>query len=276
MKLKNKIIIITGAGGGIGGVIVKKAIEEGAKVIAIDNKDSKNSSSGSLLWLRADISSEKDAKTIVKKTLKEFGKIDALVNAAGIQGPIGPFHKNIIKDWQKNIEVNFLGTAIMCHAVLPSMIKNGSGSIINFSGGGATSPRVNFSAYAASKTAVVRFTETLAGELKQYKININAVAPGAVNTNMTQELIRNNKKAGKEELVAAKKRLIQGGTPPELVAELVLYLASEKSHNLTGKLISAPWDDWKKWSKKDVTQINKSARYTLRRIDNKYFKTIKT
>ena len=114
--------------------------------------------------------------------------------------------------------------------------------------------------------AIVYFIDILGEELKPYNIQVNAVAPGAVNTFMLKEVLRAGKKAGQKELADALKRLKQGGTPPELVAELVLFLASGASDGLTGRLISAVWDDWKNWNKKKIKAIMQSEAYTLRRI----------
>jgi len=146
------------------------------------------------------------------------------------------------------------------------MMEQKSGSIVNFSGGGSTSSRPNFSSYAVSKTGVVRFTEVVAQEVKKYGVRVNAVSPGAVNTFMTEEVLQAGKLAGKRELEDVKKRLKEGGVSPNLVSELVLFLASNKSRPLTGRLISAIWDDWRNWQKKDIENIMKGEQYTLRRI----------
>jgi 3-oxoacyl-[acyl-carrier protein] reductase len=146
------------------------------------------------------------------------------------------------------------------------MIKRRSGVIINFSGGGATSSRPNFSAYATAKAGIVKFTEVLADELKPYRIRINAIAPGAVNTKMLDEILKIGRKAGNVELAAAKKRALEGGISAELAAELAVFLASSDSANLSGRLVSAVWDDWKHWSKKYIKKIMAGESLTLRRV----------
>jgi 3-oxoacyl-[acyl-carrier protein] reductase len=142
------------------------------------------------------------------------------------------------------------------------MIARRSGKIINLSGGGAVSPRPNFSAYSASKAAVVRLTETLAEEVSAFNIQVNAVAPGAVNTHMLQEVIEAGESAGAE-LEAARRRKADGGTPPESAARLVLFLASKA----TGKLISAPHDDWESWDKERMDELMSRAWLSMRRLD---------
>ena len=205
--------------------------------------------------------------------LARFGRIDILVNNAGVQPPIGPLVDNDPQEWEQAIAVNLLGPFHCLQAVLPGMIERGQGKIINLSGGGATAPRPNFSAYAASKAAVVRLTETLAEELRPHNIQVNAIAPGAINTRMLDEVLEAGAAAG-DELAAARERSQQGGTPVELAADLVVFLASERSGQLTGKLISAPHDDWRTWDDGRIEELVGSSWYTLRRLDPHTVRTL--
>ena len=145
------------------------------------------------------------------------------------------------------------------------MIKAGSGKIINMSGGGATSPRANFTAYGVSKAALVRFTETLAEELKPHNIQVNAIAPGAVRTQMTEEIVIAGQLAGSRELQQAQGILREGGDSAENAAELAVFLASAESDGITGRLISAVWDDWRHLGEHSE-EIAASDLYTLRRV----------
>jgi NAD(P)-dependent dehydrogenase (short-subunit alcohol dehydrogenase family) len=275
MLLKNKIAIITGAGGGIGSTIAKTFAKEGCGVILVDClKSSLDRVSKELekyncefLAITADACNKKEVDNAADVALKKFSKIDILVNTAGIQGPIGPFVNNNINKWIETINVNLNGTVLFIKAVLPTMMKQGWGKIINFSGGGAFNPRPNFSAYATSKAAVVRLTETLAEELKEYNIQANAISPGAVNTKMLEEVLETGPEtAGAEFYEKAKKQKEEGGDSPQLAADLVLFLSSEKSYNLSGKTISAKWDNWRDWNKEEISKIMSSDLYTLRRI----------
>jgi len=169
-------------------------------------------------------------------------------------------------EWEKNISVNLFGTVHASKEAIPYMQKNHSGAIINFSGGGATASRPNFSAYAVAKIGVVKFTEILADELAPYHIRVNAIAPGAINTKMLEEVLKAGSRAGKKELADAKKRAKEGGASPELAAALVVFLASSASAGLTGRLVSAPWDDWSHWGKKEIAQIMKTDALKLRRM----------
>ena len=278
MKLRDKVAIIIGGSRGIGKAVAKAFLKEGAKVaiaartggdIDIALKDL--SIEGQVIGTITDVSKEQDIQNLLEYTLRKYETVDILVNAAGIQGPIGPLAEVNILEWIENIHINLIGTVRCCKAVLPIMMSKKRGKIINFSGGGATSPRPNFSAYACSKAAIVRFTETLAMEVKDYGIDVNAVAPGAVNTRMLNDIIKAGEKAGEKELSEAIERSKKGGNSPEMAAGLAVFLASEDSHGLTGRLISAVWDDWKTFDDKTIVEINRSSIYTLRRIDGRNY-----
>ena len=153
------------------------------------------------------------------------------------------------------------------------MIKQRSGVVINMSGGGALTAFPHFSAYGASKAAVVRLTETIAEEVKEYNIRINAIAPGAVNTRLLDEALTAGEACGKEVLDKFKKQKATGGTPVEKAAELAIFLASDESKGVSGKVISAVWDDWGKIPLR-IKDFQGSSLYTMRRIDEKNFKSV--
>jgi NAD(P)-dependent dehydrogenase (short-subunit alcohol dehydrogenase family) len=164
--------------------------------------------------------------------------IDILVNNAGIYGPIGKFVGNNWTEWAECIETDLLFPVRLCQRVLPGMIRRGYGKIINISGGGSTKGRPNFSAYSTAKTALVRFTETLAGEVAQYHIDVNAVAPGAMKSELTQKVIDAGPELAGEEDYAEAQTIMQTDAGPERAAKLVAWLASHESDGITGKLIS--------------------------------------
>ena len=273
MRLKDKVAIVTGAGRGIGRAIALAYADEGASVVAISRTLSEVEETARLIRsagkravpIRADISHAGEVEDAVSLVIKEFGRVDILVNAAGVQGPIGPVLENDINHWIQTVQVNLIGTFLCIRAVLPAMIEQRSGKIINFSGGGATSPRPYFTAYAASKGAVVHFTESLAEELKKHNVQVNVVAPGAVNTNMLEEVLRAGSLAGEHEFKKAQEQLEKGGTPLDKPVNLAVFLASDDSNGLSGKLISAVWDDWQYMVGK-VDEIMSSDIYTLRRV----------
>ena len=149
---------------------------------------------------------------MVTTAIARFNKIDVLVNGAGILGPIGLITETDPGIWTDTIRANLIGTYLCCAAVLSHMIAARRGKIINLSGGGAANPRPRFSAYASSKAAVVRFTETVAEEMKDFNIQVNAIAPGAVNTQMLDEILAAGEHAGEETLAKARKQKESGGT----------------------------------------------------------------
>jgi NAD(P)-dependent dehydrogenase (short-subunit alcohol dehydrogenase family) len=272
-ELKNKVAVITGGTRGIGKAVALAFAQNGADVCVVSRTAADidetlnllNEAAGRAIGIIADVSKKTDAGKIVQKTISTFKTIDILVNCAAVQKPIGPLVDNDINLWIQNIHINLIGTVICCKAVLPVMLRKQKGSIINFSGGGATSSRPNFSAYACSKTAIVRLTEVLAAEVKKDNVRVNAIAPGAVNTRMLDEVLHAGALAGAE-LEDAKQRAQKGGTSPDLAAQLAVFLASDKSEGLTGRLISAVWDKWQQFDADSIHQIMETDKYTLRRI----------
>lgn len=273
MPLNHLKILVTGASRGIGAALAQTLAHAGARVAILARDEAKLAEvasrivnrGGRAIPVAADVARPAEVSAAVNEAYKQLEGIDVLVNAVGIQSPIGPFAENDLTTWEHAIQVNLMGPVRIIHAVLPIMKARRGGKIINFSGGGAAGPRPHFSAYAASKAALVRLTETLALELDPFNIQVNAVAPGAINTQMLDEIIAAGEKAGAE-YNQALARLESGGTPVELVCELILFLASPASGRLTGKLISAPHDPWQEWSGK-ATELNASPMYTLRRLD---------
>ncbi len=273
MKLKGRVAIVTGGGRGIGKAIALAFTREGADVAVVSRTIREVEGTAkevqalgrSALPMKVDVSDRKEVESMVGSVMQQFNKVDILVNNAGVQPPIGPVTENDPEQWLKAVTINLGGTFLCSRAVLPIMMKRRQGKIINLSGGGATSPRPYFTAYAASKAAVVRFTETLAEEVKESNIQVNAISPGAVNSRMLEEVIAAGEMAGDKALVEAKRQKETGGTPPEKAAALAVFLASDESKGLTGRLISAVWDDWEGMAQQ-VEGIMSSDLYTLRRV----------
>jgi len=272
--LKDKISIITGGSRGIGKAIAIAFAKEGSHLVLTSRTEAEleatkreieNSSSTRVEIFRADVSQPKEVKDLVDFTLVKFATIDVLVNCAGVQAPIGLVADINSEKWIQTIDINLYGTFLCIKAVLPTMMENKKGKIIDFSGGGAVSPRPRFSAYSASKAAVVRLTEIIAEEVKEYNIDINVVAPGAVNTRLLDEVLEAGEAAGKEELAKAIKQKQEGGVPLEKVAELAVFLASSKSDGLSGRLISLLWDNWREIPQ-HLDIIMSSDIFTMRRI----------
>lgn len=274
MNLEGKVSIITGASLGIGRAIATAFSAEGSHLVLVARtvselenakREIEQSSSARVEIFRADVSQPKDVEDMVGFTLTKFDTIDILVNSAGIYGPIGLITDVDVEDWIEATNINLYGTFLCMRAVLPTMMRKKKGKIVNLSGGGAASPLPRFSAYSASKAAVVRLTETIANEVKEYNIDINAIAPGAVNTRFLDQVLAVGKAAGDVFHAKAIKQKREGGVPPEKIAELAVFLASTESDGLSGRLISLIWDDWKS-NPRHLDEIMTSDIYTLRRI----------
>lgn len=274
MSLKNKTAIITGASRGLGYFIAKCFWEAGAnlilvarsqdKLMQLQNELKKTNLDQTIKIIVTDLSNPKLVLSLVEAI--EQLEIHILVNNAALQGPIGAVWENDWQAWQDALQVNLLTPIALCRAVIPQMIQVNYGKIINISGGGATNARPQFSSYAVAKTALVRFSETLAQELKNYFISVNCIAPGMMNTDMLTEIVNAGAmKAGSAEFEQAKNKKGTGHYIEENAAELCRFLASAESDGLTGKLISATWDPWKELHRY-VDELKNSDIYTLRRI----------
>ena len=274
MLFRDKVAVVTGGLGGIGRVVSTRLAGEGAKVVIIDviNETDLTSPvrSGNVAFIQADVSTPGGAEDALSRVIEKYSSVDILVNAAGIQGPIGPFADADMDRWVSAIEVNLMGTVRCCRAILPHMIAKKRGKIINFAGGGANSSRPNFSAYAVSKAGVVRFTEVLADELTGMNIQVNAVAPGIINTRMITEILDAGKDKAGGDFDQVQSRMKKGFDSPEAVADLVCFFASGSSDWLTGKVVSAVWDPWREWMAAGTGALDGDM-YTLRRIDGRNF-----
>jgi NAD(P)-dependent dehydrogenase (short-subunit alcohol dehydrogenase family) len=277
VTLNGKVAIITGANQGLGLEISRKYVNAGASIVMcarnVDllTRAHKELTSGLVQGqviqvIPADVSDSKNVEQVVKTALRRFGRIDILVNNAGIYGPMGPIGAVDWAQWIKAIEINLFGSILMCRAVLPTMKGQHKGKIIQLSGGGATNPMPNISAYAVSKAAIVRFAETLAEEVREFKIDVNAIAPGALNSRMLDEVLAAGpEKVGQAFYDKSIKQKEAGGTGFDKGAELAVFLASDTSNGITGKLISALWDNWEHWLE-HLDELRTSDVYTLRRI----------
>ena len=277
MKLSNILAIVTGASQGLGKAIANEFVKEGAHV-ALCARDANliNAAANDLRRVAGpdqkifasacDVSVEADVEKFFDAVRSRLGPVNVLVNNAGVYGPKGESEKVNFQEWKRSIEINLYGTFLPCRFAIRQMKELRRGKIINLSGGGATAPLPRISGYAASKAAVVRLTETLAEELREFSIDVNAIAPGALNTRLLEEVLRAGADiVGKAFYEKSLKQRDSGGVPLEKAARLCVYLASDMSDGITGKLISAHWDPWEKLHELRE-QLSKSDVYTLRRI----------
>lgn len=275
--LEGRNAVITGANQGLGYAIAEAYVKAGASVLLcarsaelLEQAHNKltplSNTNQKVIALAADVSEPADAKRLVETALQSFSRLHILVNNAGIYGPIGPSEKVEWEGWQRAIEINLFGSVLMCRAVLPHFKSQGYGKIVQLSGGGATNPLPRISAYAASKAAIVRFAETLAEEVRKDHIDVNTIAPGALNTRLLDEVLAAGPEKGdKDFYTRAVRQKAEGGTPLEKGANLAVFLGSEASDGITGKLISAVWDLYESLPE-HLEDLQKTDVYTLRRI----------
>lgn len=275
--LTGRSALITGASQGLGLEIARAYLDAGAAGICICGRDGATLKRAAdelrvaakpgqqVLAEVADVSSPADVDRLVKSALADLGEVTILVSNAGIYGPMGTIEQTDWAEWVRAIEINLFGSVLPARALTPHFRQRGYGKVVQLSGGGATAPLPGLSSYATSKAAIVRFAETLAGELREHGVDVNAIAPGALNTRMLDEVFA----AGPERVGDAfyERALAQrdsGGAPLRRGAELAVFLGSAASDGITGKLLSALWDPWLELPEHSADLD--SDVYTLRRI----------
>jgi NAD(P)-dependent dehydrogenase (short-subunit alcohol dehydrogenase family) len=275
--LNGRSALITGGTQGLGLQIARAYLVAGAAGVCICGRD-RDTLAAALAELRdlaapgqvvvgeaADVSRPEEVQRLLDAALGELGELTVLVSNAGVYGPKGPIEDCDWAQWVRAIEINLLGSVLATRAVIPHFRRARYGKIIQLSGGGATGPLPGLSAYAASKAAVVRFAETLAGELREHHVDVNAMAPGALNTRMLDEvLVAGAEQVGETFYRRALEQRRSGGVPLERGGELAVFLGSAASDGLTGKLLSAVWDPWTELA--DRRADLDSDVYTLRRV----------
>lgn len=276
-SLAGRGAIVTGASEGLGREIARAFVLEGASVLMCARSagrlaeahaeiEALAQSSQAVVAMPADVSDPSHVDRVVARAIQALSSVQVLVNNAGVYGPIGPLETVDWAEWVRAIEINLHGSVLMARALIPHFKRQRYGKIIQLSGGGATNPLPRISAYAASKAAVVRFAETLALEVAEFGIDVNAIAPGPLNTRMMEQLLA----AGAETVGPAfyermKKVSGEGGTPLERGAALATFLASAASDGITGRLLSAVWDRWSELPARREALAGSDV-YTLRRI----------
>jgi NAD(P)-dependent dehydrogenase (short-subunit alcohol dehydrogenase family) len=275
--LAGRAALITGANRGLGLEIARAYLAAGASVAlcardadalaAAADELTPLAGEGQAVFARAtDVTRADDVQALVDAARAALGGLHVLVSNAGIYGPFGVLEDADWAAWVRAVEVNLHGSVLPMRAVLPHFKAQGYGKIIQLSGGGATKPMPRFSAYAASKAAIARLAETVAEECKGLGIDVNSIAPGALNTRLLDELLAAGPdQVGAETYAGALRQKEQGGAPLAAGAALAVFLASAASDGITGRLISAIWDNWPDLPR-HRDDLARSDVYTLRRI----------
>ena len=237
MRLAGKVAIVTGGSRGIGKATAKIFAREGADVV-ITSKDSNKLQSAAkelgITGFAGDIRKELDVNDVVVKTLDKFGKIDILVNNAGLFPKVKPTHELPEKEWDEIIDTNLSGQFRFTKAVVPHMMKSG-GCIVNVSSDAGLKTYENFEAdaYSATKAALIHLTKAWAIEYARYKIRVNCVCPGIVETDMTKPYLETELDRA---MAVAEHPLGRIGMPDD-VAKAILYFASDDASWITGAIL---------------------------------------
>jgi len=277
-SLKDHTAIITGANQGLGFALASKLVSLGANVV-IAARDSelldvayrrlsseKRFRSQEILSMSMDVTNSDSVDELFKQVLSVFGGFQALINNAGIYGPKGDSEEVSMEEWKEAIDVNVIGSVLMARRAVAYFKQVNYGKIVQLGGGGAANPMPKLTAYAASKAAIVRFMESLASELKGTNIDVNSIAPGPLNTRMLQEILQAGPdKVGEKFYQQSLAQNRDGGAGFEPAIRLICFLVSRESDGISGKLISALWDDWPDWINHKEELVSTDV-YTLRRI----------
>ncbi len=263
-------VVLTGSSTGIGRAIAERLIARGNHVWGLARSDQADFAAQHpehFRRSRCDVANWAELARVADDVSATWPHVDALITAAGLQGEVGRALTADPARWSATVRANLDGTFFSLRAFAQQLsAAPRRGKVICFSGGGATKPRVNFSAYGVAKTGVVRLVETIAEEERGRPFDINAIAPGAINTRLTDEVLALGPEiAGAAEFASAQKQKASGGGSLEKALGLVEWLLSPASDGVSGRLIAAPWDPWGTLGD-HAAKIAASDVYTLRRI----------
>jgi 2-hydroxycyclohexanecarboxyl-CoA dehydrogenase len=245
MEFKDKVVIVTGSGRGIGQAIALKFAKQQAKVIVADRDEARaketaklvEEAGGRSLSLKTDVTDFRSVQEMLKKTVEAFGTVDILVNNAGWD-VVQPFFENSLELWDKLIDINLKSCLYCCRVVGEFMMKEKKGKILNISSDAGRIGAGPEPVYAAAKGGVIAFTKSLAPILAPYNININSVSPGLTATPAVQKGMAMSKMIADEMEKRAEKCPFKRAGKPEEVADAVVFLCSEAAGFITGQILS--------------------------------------
>jgi len=240
MRLKNKTVIVTGGGSGIGRAIALGMARESAKVFVIGRTKAKLEETVGIIIakgqscraLLADVTNAEEVKSAIKKVIENEGRIDVLVNNAAILSKPTSIEETTEEQWDALINVNLKGPFLCCREAAPHMKAQRSGTIINIGSTGAFFAFTPVHAYAASKGGLLSFSKVLATEMAPYGVTVNVISPGPIGAGMGQNVVQDEKKRDIEKRIPMGRR-----GKPEEVASLVCYLASDEASYISGESI---------------------------------------
>jgi NAD(P)-dependent dehydrogenase (short-subunit alcohol dehydrogenase family) len=275
-SLSKRKVLLTGATGTLGRAVAEACAQAGADLLLNARESEPLAAFATELGAThsvvvhhapCNLSRSEDVEALAAEARRCFGGLDVLINAAAVLGPIGAAREVEWNQWLDTLSVNLIAAARLSGLCVPLMpISDGRAKIINISGGGATSPRPRFAPYAAAKAAIVRFSETLAIEVRDRGIDVNCIAPGIMSSRLTQAVVDAGiAGAGLREYEAAASVIGGEGDNRHRAAQLAVFLGSTASDGITGRLFSAVWDEWES-IRADSPSLNSAEAFTLRRM----------
>lgn len=271
-----KRVLVTGASRGIGRVVCRRLARDGMDLVLVARDGAalegvrEELTAGDHVCCALDVRCEEDWRE-ARSAIAPRGRLDGIVTAAAVLPPVGPVGTWDAAAFRSSLDVNVMGTLLPILTSLDFMRDRG-GSVVTFSGGGATRPMPRYDAYAASKAAVVRLTENLASELAGAGIRFNSVAPGFVATEMHEATLSAGPGLSGAAYFEKTRQIVASGTgdSPERAASLVAFLLSEEAEGISGRLLSARWDPWEETGFRERLRADPDLA-TLRRIDDQFF-----
>jgi meso-butanediol dehydrogenase/(S,S)-butanediol dehydrogenase/diacetyl reductase len=244
-RLKDKIAVITGAASGIGRATAILFAREGARLVLADVQETGlqetlaavRETGGEAVVMPVDVSVEQEVKGLIALGLNTYGRIDILINNAGITGRMAGLEEQDGEDWKKVLEVNLLGAVYGIKHVSRHMQERGSGAIVNTASVAGIRSGAGGNAYSASKAALINFTQTAACDLGGFNVRVNAVCPGLIETGMTKPVFDYARSSGKEAKLGSRCELRRFGRPEEIAAA-ILFLASDDASFITGQALA--------------------------------------
>ena len=243
MRFNDKVIIVTGGGQGIGRAFANAFAREGAKIVIAEINETKarvvaeeiTSVGFYATAIKTDVTDEENVNQMVKESIEKYGRIDVLINNAGILSTIEmkPFWEISTEEWDKILSVNLKGMFLCCKAVVPIMQKQSKGKIINLSSSTVLEGRPNYIHYVSSKAGVIGLTRAMAREVGDWNINVNVITPGATDTGIPRVSV-----SPEQEKEMITKRCIKRKQIPQDLVGTVMFLASDESDFISGQIIN--------------------------------------